>query len=360
MSAAVLTLLDDFLTMADMQLIRGSSLAGFDALAAAHGGRARELLTAAGVDPAAAGRADRFVPLRSAIAVVEHAAEVLGVDDFGRRLATCQGIDVLGPVGVAARTATTVGEALTILDVHMAAYSPGISVRVVPGADDGVRRFVFDFLLYPAPPQAHAVELSLGVSLRVLQLFLGPAYRPLIVHLPHSPLGSEADYREYFGCPARFVEPIAGFTLHAADLARPLHHDPLAHQVAMSFLIETGDCGGSVADTVRSVVKQLLPTGELSAELVAGHFAIHPKTLQRRLSAEGTTFVEVVDRTRREVAHRLLTTTSVPLARVSRQLGYAEHSVFSRACRRWFGMTPSQYRNAVGSTARALAGRPAR
>ncbi|OBG24111.1 hypothetical protein A5768_22340 [Mycolicibacterium fortuitum] len=101
---------------------------------------------------------------------------------------------------------------------------------------------------------------------------------------------------------------------------------------------------------MRSVIRQLLPTGELSAEQVSRQFGIHPKTLQRRLVAEGTTYAELVDRTRRELAHRLLTDTDLPVAQVSRRLGYAEHSVFTRACKKWFGVTPTQYRG--GDTSR--------
>lgn len=340
-----MTLLDTFLTILDMHLIRGSCLTGFDTLTAAHGGDAHALLASAGVDPADAGRRERYVPLRNAIAAVESAATVLGVDDFGRRLAARQNIDILGPVGVAARTATTVAEAFSILDTHMGSYSAGIRARITPDPDETLCRFEYDFLLQPLPPQAQAIELSLGVTLRVLHLFLGTAYRPVAVHVPHPALGTTADYRGYFGCQPRFNQPIAGFSLRSSDLRRSLRHDPLAHQLAMSYLTSAGARERGITETVRSMVRQLLPTGELSAELVARQFGIHPKTLQRRLLAEETTFAEVVESTRRELAHRLLIGTDLPVAKVSRQLGYAEHSVFTRACRRWFGMPPTQYRN---------------
>ncbi|ART71179.1 AraC family transcriptional regulator [Mycobacterium dioxanotrophicus] len=334
-----------------MHLIRGSCLTGFDALTAAHGGDANALLALAGIDPADAGQRDRYISLRSAIAAVEDAAAVLGVDDFGRQLAARQNIDILGPVGVAARTATTVAEAFTILDTHMGTYSAGITARIRPGADETQCRFEYDFLLHPAPPQAQAIELSLGVTLRVLHLFLGTTYRPVAVHVPHPALGIKSDYRRYFGCSPHFNEPIAGFTLRIKDLQRPLNHDPLAHQLAMSYLSDThGQRTHNIAGTVRSMVRQLLPSGDVTAEVVARQFGIHPKTLQRRLVAEGTNFADVVDRTRRELAHRLLVGTDLPVGQVSRQLGYAEHSVFVRACKRWFNMTPTAYRG-MGDTA---------
>jgi AraC-like DNA-binding protein len=339
-------LLDAFLTILDMQLVRGSSLTGFAPLVTTHGGDPDALLAIAGIDPSDAGHDDRFIPLRSAIAAVETAATLLDVPDFGRQLGRRQSIDILGPVAVAARTAVTVAEALDVLVTHMDSHSPGISAHMTAHVDPELRRFEYGFLLRPVPPQAQALELALGLTLQVLRLFLGAGYRPAAVHIPHPPLTADSEYREFFGCPPLFNEPVAGFTLRASDLQRPLNHDPLAHRVALAYLSDThGRRAPDVADTVGSIIRQLLPTGELSAEAVARQFGVHAKTLQRRLVAEGTTYAELVDGTRSELAHRLLTGTDLPVAQVSRRLGYAEHSVFTRACRRWFGVTPTEHRN---------------
>lgn len=340
-----MTFLDSFLTILDMHLVRGSSLTGFASLVTAHDGDPVALLAIAGVDPADAGHDDRFIPLRSAITAVETAATLLGVPDFGRQLGKRQSIDILGPVSVAARTAATAGEALDVLVTHMDSHSPGISARITAHTDPELRRFEYEFLLRPAPPQAQALELALALTLQVLRLFLGAGYRPKAVHLPHPPLTADTEYRKFFGCPSHFNEPVAGFTLHASDLQRPLNHDPLAHRVALAYLSDTQRRRApDLADTVGSIIRQLLPTGELSAEQVARQFGIGSKTLQRRLVTEGTSYAELVDGTRRELAHRLLTGTDLPVAQVSRQLGYAEHSVFTRACRRWFGVAPTEYR----------------
>jgi len=339
-------LLDILLTILDMQLVRGSSLAGFAPLVTAHGGDPDVLLALAGVDSSDAGRDDRFIPLRSAIAAVEAAATLLGVPDFGRQLGRRQSIDILGPVSVAARTAATVAEAFDVLVTHMDSHSPAICARIAVHVDPQLHRFEYDFLLRPAPAQGQALELALGLTLQVLRLFLGATYRPVAVHLPHPRVTAESDYHEYFGCPPHFNEPIGGFTLRASDLQRPLNHDPLAHRVALAYLSEThAQRTPDIAATVSRIIRQLLPTGELSAEHVARQFGIHAKTLQRRLVTEGTSYAELVDRTRRELAHRLVTGTDLPVAQVSRQLGYAEHSIFTRACRRWFGVTPTEYRN---------------
>lgn len=341
-----MTYLDNFLTLVDMQLIRGSCLMGFSSLADSYGADPAALLISANLDPNDVGRRDRFIPLRNAIAAVQGAAAELEVADFGRQLAMRQSIDILGPVGVAARTAATVAEAFTILDTYMCAYSPGITARVRSGGGEDLGRFEFDFLLHPSPPQNQAIELALGVALRVLRLFLGAEYRPVTVHLPHSSLGVKVDYLNYFGCPPSFNEPIAGFTVRISDLQRPLNDDPLAHQLALEYLSSTSRRDSDLVDAARSIVRQLLPTARLTADLLARQFGIHPKALRRRLAAEGITYAELVDETRRDVAKRLLLETELSLSQLCRQLGYSEQSVLTRSCRRWFDMTPSAYREA--------------
>lgn len=342
----VLTFLDIFLTVMDMLLVRGSSLTGFLPFVSASGGDPAAVLELANLDPGDIGQRDRYIPLRNAIAAVEDAAVILDMADFGRRLALRQSIDILGPVGFAARTAATVTDAFVILDTYMSAYSPGIATRISPHPDPALGRFEFDFLLTPRPPQAQAIELALGVTLRALHLFLGTTYRPVAVHLPHPALGTKADYRSYFGCPPHFNEPIAGFSVRATDLQRPLAHDPVAHQLALNYLSTTlGPDTRGLADTVSSIIRQLLPTTNLTAEVVARQFGLHPKTLRRRLAAEGTTFAELVDQTRRDIAHRLLFDTDLSLHQICSHLGYSEHSVLTRSCKRWFNATPTAYRH---------------
>lgn len=80
--------------------------------------------------------------------------------------------------------------------------------------------------------------------------------------------------------------------------------------------------------------------------MVAAQFNLHPKTLQRRLATEGTTFAQEMDRVRQEVAERYLRDTDSSLSHLTHALGYAEQSVLIRSCRRWFGRGPTAQREA--------------
>lgn len=286
------------------------------------------------------------IPLAGLLADAPHGSKQANTGGSIARLAgpTRGAPMALGPVGVAARTAATVGDALAIFNTFMAAYSPVIAIRITPLA--GQRSFIaLEFLLDEPASYPQTMELALGVALGVIRLLLGADYAPLAVHLPHDPLTPEAFYLQYFGCRPYFAERVGGFTMRTADLSRPLNRDDVAHRVVVDYLSSITPLGEGIVESVRTIVRQLLPTGAATLNVVAEQFHLHPKTLQRRLAEENTTFVILVDRVRKDVADRYLRTTGIGLTHLARELGYAEQSVLTRSCKRWFGTGPAAYRN---------------
>jgi AraC-like DNA-binding protein len=329
-----------------MSVVRGTALSNYQALVAELGGDPAALLRAAGIRDRDAGNYDAFIPYRAAIQAIESAAQTTGTPDFGRRLAQRQGIEILGPVGVAARTAATVADALQIFGTYMAAYSPVIAIRVAPLPDPQRSFLAIEFLLDSAPPHQQTTELSLGVALRVFRFLLGADYTPLKVHLTHDPLTPRADYVRYFGCKPEFASRTAGFTARTVELSRPLNRDDVAHRAVVDYLNGITPHDAGIVESVRTIVRQLLPTGAATLDVVAEQFSLHPKTLQRRLAEENTTFAALVDQVRKDAAERYLRNTSISLTHLARELGYAEQSVLTRSCKRWFGAGPAAYRSA--------------
>jgi len=332
-----------------MSLVRGTALSNYPDLVTELGADPAPLLRKAGIRAQDIGLYHVFVPLWGVITAVESAAEATGTADFGRRLAQRQGIEILGPVGVAARTAATAADAMGIFANFMAAYSPALSAQVAPLSEQPDRSFFeFRILLERLPPHAQSMELSLGVTLKVFRLLLGAQYCPISTHFTHEPVTPADEYREYFGCRALFAEPRAGFTIRTADLSRSLSHDELAHRAIVEYLTSLiGQRGPEMSQSVRTIARQLLPTGAASREVIAAQFSMHPKTLQRRLADEGTTFFALIDGIRRETAEHYLRDTDIDLSHLTRELGYTEQSVLTRTCKRWFGTGPAAYRRAA-------------
>jgi AraC-like DNA-binding protein len=75
---------------------------------------------------------------------------------------------------------------------------------------------------------------------------------------------------------------------------------------------------------------------------VARELGLTPRTLQRRLKAESTTYRTVLDQARLELAGRALL-QSAPTARVAESLGFSEPAAFQRAFKRWTGTTVRKY-----------------
>ena len=339
-----MTFEDANFTLGDMSVVRATSLSNYSRLVSRLGGDPVALLTEAGIDPDVAGHDDVFVPLGRVATAIEMAASETGTRDFGRRLASLQGIEILGPVGVAARTSATVAEALQIFENFLTAYSPGLGLHVSTLSDPR-RSFIEYQVLDPhVPASPQVVELSLGVTLRVLRFLLGNDYCSLSVHLPNEPLTAPAEYRAYFGCRPVFAYRTMGFTIRSADLTRPLQRDKLAHEAVVRYLTSIAAAEPRTVASVRTLVRQVLPSGTVTLKLVAEQLKLHPKALQRRLAADGTNFAEVVDGVRRELAERYLRDTRITLAHLARELGYGEQSVLTRSCHRWFGCGPTAYR----------------
>ena len=347
--------MDTYLTLVDMVMIRATALSGYPALVAELGADPARLLKLANIHPQDTLDHDRFITYQSVVNAVETAAVITATPDFGRRLSERRGIDILGPLWVAARTAKSVREALGIFEHYLAAFSPAIAARILPAQRPDQALFEFSILIDTIGPHQQTIELALGAVLRIFRFLAGAEWRPLRVHLPHSALTPSADYRDFFGCPAKFDEAFAGFTIRAADLARPLANDELAHQALLRYLDSVVPREQGVVLAVRELVRRLLPTGAASMDLVAQQLRLHPKTLQRRLRDEGTTFPALVDQLRNEIAERCLAATGLALSQLARQLGYAEQSELSRSCQRWFGRTPGAHRRLLREPTRRKA-----
>ena len=89
---------------------------------------------------------------------------------------------------------------------------------------------------------------------------------------------------------------------------------------------------------------------DTSLAQIASEFSMQPRTLNRRLRAEGTTFRELINKARFEVARQLLKSTKMQIADIALALGYANASGFSHAFQRWSGAAPSEWRTMIGKT----------
>ena len=155
-------------------------------------------------------------------------------------------------------------------------------------------------------------------------------------------------YRDAFRCPVSFDAPRHSILFARADMMAPLPtSNPLLAELHERF---AGDYlrqfdHAQTSYRVREVIVRRLPDGEPRRDEVAGELCMSERTLQRRLETEATSFVALLDGTRRELAEQYLGRLNLSLAQAAYMLGFADQRSFFRACKRWFKLSPGQYRD---------------
>jgi AraC-like DNA-binding protein len=196
---------------------------------------------------------------------------------------------------------------------------------------------------------AHVAEYLIAL---LIQLYRDATHEPFVVlgvSLPHALRGDGAEYQRVLGAPVRTEPGACVITLPTRLLASPLRRSNagLADLLADASRRELAH-GQNAA--FRSRVEDVLlrmyqrSTPDTPHE-VARLLAVSARTLQRRLSEEGTTYREVRDAMRRSWSSRLLRDASLSISEVSARVGFSDVAAFDKAFRRWFGETPSGFRN---------------
>ena len=129
--------------------------------------------------------------------------------------------------------------------------------------------------------------------------------------------------------------------LPAANRELALANDAILH----AYVTEL-DCSGIVS-RVKALIIDHLPSGAPSAETVAKDAYMSARTLQRKLADAGTSYSDVLESVRRELAEQYLADPARSLSEISFLLGFSELSAFSRAFRRWRGQAPSKVRDSA-------------
>ncbi|MGH8491509.1 MAG: helix-turn-helix domain-containing protein [Moraxellaceae bacterium] len=152
---------------------------------------------------------------------------------------------------------------------------------------------------------------------------------------------------QYFDCPVIFNAELSRLSLPLSVARAPLQAANAAlveqSESIIQRYVEELDAQRSVHDVVRKVINKL-SSGHYDRASVAEELGISTSTLQRRLAAEGTSFSQLLNNTRRDLAERYLRESRRPIKEVAYSLGFADLSNFTRAFRNWFGVSPREFR----------------
>lgn len=173
---------------------------------------------------------------------------------------------------------------------------------------------------------------------------------PVSVTLTHPKPSCSSRFYEYFRSPVVFEAPANSLTLpiEAVDKSLPGSNPQLAElndQVMIEYLAQLDQ--DRITQKVKAVIIDQLPSGNVTDENVARALYMSSRKLQRQLQSAGTTFKTLLNEIRQDLAQKYLRDQDTSMTEIAFLLGFSESSAFSRAFKRWMGVSPSAYRKAA-------------
>jgi len=249
-------------------------------------------------------------------------------------------------------SADTLRDALRLLDwvptlIHPAiVFTPGPADTEYPSLGVAIHD----------PSNAHSdlpvfVEMIMAVMWRCCRMIAPQLSTPPLLDFAHAPRADVAHYQRHFGNTPRFQQPANAIHLPAAELDTPLPgRMPQAHARAEQHirqLLGQRDEALPLRPQIETLLRQQRHLLGEGMEAVAQALHLHPRTLQRRLRAEGCRYSEILAELRHQLACQLLRDSAIDLDNISEQLGFSDRRSFTQAFGQWQGQTPSAFRAAV-------------
>lgn len=320
-----------------------------DLVARRYGLQPKDLLDAAGLhadelrDPAA------VVSLPAFERLLRFAMERTGDEALGLRFAEDSDLRTQGFWGYAMLSSTTLEERLTRNARYAALRGPVTSTLNVVGD-----RAQLDIVLHGFSVDLEPILVDMIFAGGAVELGrqLGGPLRDVHVELAQPERPHHRMLRALLGSPITFGADRNRMEFAAAELYRPLAGDPYLGRLATTQLDAQLDAmhargAASMLERVRARIAVRLHD-EASLERIAADLAVSPRTLQRMLDGQGTSFQNVLAEVRQTRANAYLRDTHEPIERIAALLGYGDHSAFRRAFVRWTGCSPTAYREAHG------------
>ncbi|HRT53518.1 MAG TPA: AraC family transcriptional regulator [Flavobacteriales bacterium] len=194
----------------------------------------------------------------------------------------------------------------------------------------------------------HSVDIAFSAVLHILFLLTGKRIRPLRANYRYLRLADLGEHERVLGCRPSFGQNANCIVFSTQDLTAPIvGYNPQLNAMLKDLLdaeVRKQAGGASFSEQVRQVILRNVHVTFPALETIADVLHMTPRTVQRKLQEEDTSFRIVCDTVKAEIARTLLTNLQLPISEIAFKLGYGEVSSFHRAFKQWTGLTPVEYR----------------
>jgi AraC-like DNA-binding protein len=336
-------------TRSNHQGVLSAAASGLDSFITRHGGDLDRVFGHAGIDPEQLLHPTLSLALPNYCQVLEEAARQTGCDNFGLRYGQQFQPKALGLLGYVGLCSATLEEALANFAQAFPYHQHSTLIRLV---DQG-ECYSFDYLVQHGAigKRRQDAELTMGMAMNLVRHVLGDQWAPRAVAFEHARPQDWQEHRDVFQADVSFAQPFNSILVPKHEIVgKPMPgSDPMLLMVVKDAIRQLGDNGRAGDDLLtqaRHAISTTLHLVEPSLERLASTLQLPQWMIQRKLREHGVTFTQLLDQIRQEMALRHLRQQDLSVSELAPLLGYSETSAFSRAFRRWFGVSPRQWRSA--------------
>jgi len=289
---------------------------------------------------------DARIPISDAHARLDNAIRATGDPLLGLNAGRTMVLGDAGGSDYAISTASTVGEGVEIAMRYARLINEALDVRLEPLGERVLIRMESRVVL-PRAAEDFLLSASFVHHIRV-PLQRAPNLECWLMHSAPPPADASEYDRTFAPARVQFGARCSGYVFDRVHLAQPLSSsDPKLRQVVRQLaerMLAELPAADTVTDRLRRLVARELPQGDPGAARAASLLRMSQRTLCRRLEQEGTTFRELLDDLRRQLAMEYLARRDLSVSEVAFLLGFSQAAAFHRAFKRWTGRTPLEHR----------------
>ena len=303
-----------------------------------------ELIRLSGIDPVLVDGKDTVVSHSHVTKLMRAAREFTQCKHLGLLIAGDATIGTLGASGLCLDTAPTLGAALKLMTEHLRVHVEGVHRKL--NIEGEVAYITNRFEHSPFTETIEAIQISIAITWRLCRIITDYRWRPKLVCFTYAEPEDPSFYKMFFQCPVSFNADFNGIVFRSQDLALPLpHRDDALHRILIEHIsLLEHEVPENFVMSVRNIISKHLDEGHCTLNAVLEYFPYEKRAFQRRLDAHGTSYRTLLNEVRFEKATHYLRHSNVPVSKLADMLCYESVSVFSRAFKERYGVSPSVWR----------------
>ena len=332
--------------MSQEATISASVLLGFEGELASRGLDAQGLCRDCDIPAQVWHDREREIPLSGFVDFLQRGADMSGDPGLGWEAGRVFDLRTLGELGEAVLAAPNLGTALLTFSDYLRLVQSTTELRLDIEDDEALLTYrILDPDIWPRQQDA---EFTLSIFLTIIQGCTGADWRPEAIGFEHAPTRPEQAWNDGFATCCRFGQAGNSIALPVAILDCPMPSgDSLLWQDrarALNDAMLRRNRTRPMAGRVTNAVLAALGRGPFGQNDIASRVGLSPRSLHRRLAAEGTRYALILQDCRCRLARHRLACSAQPLSQIALELGYSDQSAFARAFKQSCGTTPGEYR----------------